>query len=173
MLNNPEKLIINMIDQSTIDVMYDFKLITKQFLDHMDFNDIDNLFKNIFYDFHNIEYDIDPSIEASEINLKHIYEFIQIFMMDIALQINYERITVELYRSESYVKTLFTVNINELEKKRLNKLINKNLELECLKYAILEQGDNYKMVTGTSHMYFLITLRDTSTISDSVGNLLI
>lgn len=165
LLNNPQSLIHNIINESSFDEIYDYIAVTETFLEYIRYEDILKLLEMMSSDFSSVTYKLDDSIKHSKVNLKHIHEFLEIFIMDIALQISYEEIIVEIYYSNDKIKALYNIKINDIEKKRLLKRIDKNLDIENLKYAIINEHNTYKITTSKTNVYFLITLADSPAIN--------
>lgn len=158
LLNNSYKFLDESINNSTMDDIYDYIAITKSFLEYKGYNDILYIFNMLDSDFKHITYSIDHKIKHQLIDLKLIYDFLEIFMMDIALPIDYYKIFIDIYRVNNGIKMVVSITLNELELRRLLKNIKKNLDIENLRFAIEKDSGSYEMCIDNKNINFYILI---------------
>jgi hypothetical protein len=143
-LSSPRKAFERLLYNSTEKEIYYYLSLTKDYLNVIGIDMVEELLKKMKAANKNIYYHIDKSLEMTGYNFKKIYFLLEMFKDKVLGQVTFENTIITLELKDNIGFNLKII-LNDIERRKLLKIIEQDLDMENLKFSIVEEGAEYRI----------------------------
>jgi len=154
-LGSPRKAFETLLYNSGEGELHHYISIAKDHLNFIGIDRIEEMLKKMRTSNKDFYYHIDKDLELTGYNFKKIYFILEIFLNTTLSQVRFENMIVKI-ESNLGIDFNLKVLLNDIEKRKLIKILEQNLDMENLKFSLVDGGSEYRITKGK---YFELDIR--------------
>lgn len=142
-LNRPKKTFQKLLYNSTEKEIYYYLDIVKNYLEVIKIESIEKKLEEMKTASRSFYYNIDKKLWSIDYNFKKIYFMLEMFSNNVIKEINFESMAVDLELRDGIFFSLKII-LNDIEKKKLLKILKKDLDMEDIKLSLFNENAEYR-----------------------------
>lgn len=154
-LGNPKKAFETLLYNSSEGELHHYISIANNHLNFIGIDKIEKMLKKMRTSSKDFYYNIDKELELTGYNFKKIYFVLEIFLNKILRQIRFENMIVKIELNQGIGFNL-KILLNDIEKRKLIKRFEQNLDMENLKFSLVDDRAEYRII---KEKYFELDIR--------------
>lgn len=144
-LNSPQKTLETLLYNSTEDEIYYYLNLIKTYLNVIDIEKIEEILEKMKETSNDFHYYVDEKLALVGYNFKKIYFILEIFLNSALREINFENVIVTL-ELKDYISFNLKIILNDIEKRKLLKALEKDLDMENIKFSLIGENAKYEII---------------------------
>jgi hypothetical protein len=144
-LNSPQSTFQTLLYNSTEDEIYYYLNLMKTYLNVIEIEKIEEILKSMKESNKNFYYHIDERLGFVDYDFKKLYFMLEILLYSALRKISFENVIVTLELRE-YISFNLKIILNDLEKRRLIKILEHDLNMENIKLSLIGENARYRII---------------------------
>lgn len=144
-LSSPEKSFETLLYNSTEEEIHYYLNLMKSYLNVIEIEKIEDMLKEVKESSNNFHYHIDERLSFVNYNFKKIYFILEILINCALNKISFENVIVTLEMRDCIVFNI-KILLNDIEKRRLIKILEKDLDMENVKLSLIGEDARYQII---------------------------
>ncbi|WP_432405808.1 hypothetical protein [Wukongibacter sp. M2B1] len=154
-LGSPKKAFEALLYNSTEGETHYYINVVKYYLNLIGIDGIEEILKKMKSSSKDFHYHIDKKLGMTGYNFKKLYLILEIFSNRVLEQVKFENMIVTLELNLDIGFNLKVI-LNDIEKRRLLKILENDLDMENLKFSLVDEGAAYRIIKDK---YFELDIR--------------